>query len=149
MVVLNFQPANSKLKKLYKNPAIAPLLDIKLDGGRLLKGVLKVYSFSLLAGHSCPFAKLCKARVVIDENGKRRIEDGPDTEFRCYAASNEVRFQKVYDSRKHNFDTLKSLGNDTRKIAAAIESNLPSDAGIIRIHASGAFTLKTILTLGY
>jgi hypothetical protein len=39
----------------------------------------------------------------------------------------------------HNFNLLRSLKNDSRKIADLINSSLPKNAGIIRIHSSGGF----------
>ena len=42
-------------------------------------------------------------------DGKRRIKDGPDNEFRCFSASQEAQYTNVYNARKHNFDTLRNV----------------------------------------
>jgi len=138
-MTLKFNPANSKLAKLYKNRRTKRLLAMVTPSGKVLQNVLKVYSFDLPAGHSCPSAHLCKSRVDIID-GKRKIVDGPNTVFRCYAASSEVRFPAIYNNRKLNFDALRavvSLGKEG--IARVINHDLPSDAGIVRIHTSGDF----------
>jgi hypothetical protein len=125
---MNFSPANTKLKKLYKseNPAIQAYLS----------GKRKVYSFDLLSGHSCPFADKCLSKAVETPEG-RRIQDGPNTEFRCFSASQEVVYTNVYNSRKGNFENVRFLERD--EIAAIIQDSLPKNAGIIRIHVAGDF----------
>lgn len=116
-----FSPANSKLSKLYKVRELQ----------KYVKGK-KIYSFDLLAGHTCPYAKDCKSSVV---DGK--IVDGPDTDYRCYAASLEVIFKNVYI--KHENNTVQVKGKSKDEIVGLIKANLPKDAGIIRIHSSGDF----------
>lgn len=116
-----FSPANSKLSKLYSVRELQ----------KYVKGK-KIYSFDLLAGHTCPYAKDCKSSVV---DGK--IVDGPDTDFRCYAASLEAIFKNVYN--KHNNNTNQVKGKNKDEIVGLIKANLPKDAGIIRIHSSGDF----------
>lgn len=122
---LKFSPANSKLKKLEK---------------KLGK---KVYSFDLSAGHTCRYAKLCYSKAIESPEGLR-IQDGKETEFRCYAASQEVLYKNVYLSRKYNTDLIKSCGNNIKKIEELIGEALPSRADYIRLHSSGDF-----LTLNY
>lgn len=123
---MKFSPANAKLIKLYKNRHLK----------KWLKNNRKIYSFDLLSGHSCPFAKDCLAKVVI-ENGKKHLVDGPDTEFRCFSASQEVIFPGVYNLRSGNFESLR--GKTTEEMYALIAANIPKDAGIIRIHVAGDF----------
>lgn len=113
--MLRFSPANSKIRGLYGKPEFIKFLNGKL-----------VYSFDILSGHSCPYAEKCKSRVV---DGK--IQDGPKTEFRCFSASQEVVYPAVYRLRKSNFDALKE--------GAKIESYLPPDMGVCRIHVAGDF----------
>jgi len=96
----------------------------------------KVYTFSLLSGHSCPFAKDCLSKVVSTEDGPR-IKDGPHTKFRCFSASQEVFFPAVYNQRKHNFDTLKAC-DSTDEMVELIESSMPK-CGIVRLHVGGEF----------
>jgi len=83
-----------------------------------------VWEFNLPAGHSCPFANVCK--ICVDrETGKfERKGDG----FRCYAASAE-RFPGVRKSRWENFEAVK-MGE---------KPEIPKGATHIRIHSSGDF----------
>ena len=144
MTILKFSQANRKLKKLYKVPELEKFISLERGGKR-------VYSFDLPAGHSCPFAKDCYSKVV---DGK--ILDGKHTQFRCYAASQEVVYKGVFNLRKHNFDALTAIVRENKKMrepkkpgnhfsstcfkmAAAISYNLPKNAGVIRIHSSGDF----------
>lgn len=123
---VRFSSNNGKMAKLAKNPSIQPYL---IDGK-------KVYSFDLLAGHSCPFASRCLAKVeVID--GKFKVVDGPNQDHRCYAAMLEVR-PNVYNLHSANYKALTSL-DTVDAIASVIQAALPKDAGIIRIHSSGDF----------
>ena len=114
---LTFSHKNAKLNKL-----------AKLTGK-------KVYSFNLLAGYTCPFAKDCKSRVI-RKNGKSKIEDGKETKFRCYAASREALFPNLYNSHKKNTLVVKL---SKEEIIKELKNNLPKRAQIVRIHASGDF----------
>ena len=137
--MIKFSAANTKLKKLYKVAALAKWL----DGGR------KIYSFDLLSGWACPQADKCMSRAILVD-GKRRIQDGPNTEFRCFSASQEVVYTNVYNLRKGNFDAIRAIVADSTlseddkiyTIAKLIQSTLPKNAGIIRIHVAGDFFNK-------
>jgi hypothetical protein len=125
--MLKFSPANAKTKNLASIPQLA----------KYLAGGNKVYSFDLPAGHSCPFAKLCLSKVVVGRNGKRKLKDGKDTAFRCFSASQEIAYPSVYNARKYNFDALQNLHlND---MVRKIDSSIPVDCGILRLHVSGDF----------
>ena len=66
------------------------------------------------------------------------MQNGPETKFRCFAASAEAVYPSVRKARWHNYDLLreaKSLDN----MAALILGSIPKKAGIIRIHVSGDF----------
>lgn len=123
MYAFTFSPANKKLRKLYT----------KRFAKKWLAGNRKIYSFDLPAGYTCPFAKDCFAKVV---NGK--IKDGPDTLFRCYAASDEVRYPVVHRSRQNNLRKIRK-SNGVTEIRRKILANLPKDIGICRIHSGGDF----------
>ena len=124
--MLKFSPANAKLKALANDPELA----------EYLKGKRKVYSLDLLSGFSCPFAEKCLSKVhTID--GKRKLKDGPKTEFRCFSASQEATFTNVYKSRKHNFDLLK--GKSYESILRELSESMPKNLGICRIHVAGDF----------
>lgn len=119
---LKFGKANAKLKALEE-----------LTGK-------KVQTFSMLAGHTCPFAKDCLSKVVI-QDGKRKIQDGPDTEFRCFSASQEALYTNVYEGRKHNKDLMFAVRDCEDKLTALLSDSLPNKKreDIIRIHVSGDF----------
>jgi hypothetical protein len=130
---LHFSKANSKLAKLAKVDALK-----KWTRGK----TSSIYSFDLLAGHSCPFAKDCRSKAVELPNGKRKVVDGEQTIFRCYAASQEARLSNVYNVRKRNYDTMVQLCRDRNitadMIADVICDHLPF-CGLVRIHSSGDF----------
>ena len=125
--MLKYSPANAKTDALKQVDELKPFLS----------GKRKIYSLDLLSGYSCPFAKACLSKAVVDEHGKRHIEDGKDNEFRCFSASQEVQYTNVYNSRKHNFDTLRGLHlND---MIAMLNRSMPDNLGICRIHVAGDF----------
>jgi hypothetical protein len=124
--MVRFSNANVKIQALSAVDSIKPFLANKR----------KVYSFDLLSGHSCPFAKDCLSKVIkID--GRSKIKDGPDTQFRCFSASQEVLFPALYNLRKANFDALK--GQSVDYIASAIQSAMPANLGVCRLHVGGDF----------
>jgi len=123
--MLKFSNANAKTEALKKVPELA----------RFLTDKRKIYSLDLLSGYSCPFAKACLSKATVDENGKRKIKDGKDNEFRCFSASQEVQYTNVYNSRKHNFDLLRQSDN----MDLLLMDSLPKNAGIVRIHVAGDF----------
>lgn len=96
----------------------------------------KLYTFSKLSGHNCPFAKSCLSKAVQTPEGMR-IQDGPHTEFRCFSTSQEVLFPNVYASRKHNTDLTK--GKKVGELAELIRASLPVDGNVFRIHIGGDF----------
>ena len=114
--MLKFSPANSKLK----------ILEAKTGK--------KVYSFSLLSGHACPFANECFSKVV-----NRKVVDGPNTKFRCFSASQEATFPKTFDARESNFNLIKAEKGNVKGLSKLISTSLPSKAEIIRIHIGGDF----------
>lgn len=130
---VKFSKANTKLAKLYKVAALSRWL----DGGK------KIYSFDLLSGHSCPFADRCLSKAV-EVDGKRRIQDGPNTEFRCFSASQEVVYTNTYNLRKANFDAIRSL-KTSDEMVSVIESALPKNAGIVRWHVAGDIFNRTYM----
>jgi hypothetical protein len=95
----------------------------------------KIYTFSLPAGHSCPGAEACLSKAGRYGNG---LVDGPNCEFRCFAASEEARLTEVRLIRWHNMDKLKSCLT-TAEIVNLIQRSLPDDAETIRIHVSGDY----------
>jgi len=127
--MLKFGKANDKTKKLYK---------VKELKSFLTKGK-KVYNFDLLAGFSCPFADKCLTKAIRNpKTGKTTVWDGPNTEFRCFAASGEARLPDVYNAHKHNFDLLRKC-SDWKTMFLLISQSIPKNAGVIRVHSSGDF----------
>ena len=124
---MKFSKANAKIEALSQIPELA----------KYLEGKRKVYSFDLLSGHSCPFADKCLSKAIIID-GKRKIKDGPNTEFRCFSASQEVQYTNTYNSRKANFDALRGMDHSD-EMANAIQSAMPKNTGIVRIHVAGDF----------
>lgn len=126
--MLKFSKANAKIEALKKVDELSAYLENKR----------KVYSLDLLSGYSCPFAEQCLSKAVQLEDGKRKIKDGPKTEFRCFSASQEVQYTNLYNLRKGNFEALKSC-DDTMEMTKLIIDSMPKDAGIVRIHVAGDF----------
>ena len=116
---LVFGKANAKLRELER------VLEVKL------------VTFSLLSGFSCPYAKECLSQAVENSEGKRHIEDGKHTEFRCFSASQEVQYTGVYNSRKNNMDILEVAAQSYMEAADIIESSLPPKSTCVRIHVGG------------
>mgnify|MGYP003624771500 FL=1 len=127
--MIKFSKGNVKLQRLKSVPALAQYFT---KTGRSTK---KVYSFDLLSGFSCPFADKCKSKVV-QIDGRRKVVDGANTEFRCFSASQEATFTNVYNLRKGNFDAMRAIKNRSGMFRL-LNDSLPKDAGIVRIHVAG------------
>lgn len=125
--MLKISKANAKLRRLYNVPELQ----------RFLEGNRKVYSVSTLAGHTCPYAQDCFSKVV-EQNGSRKVQDGPLTEFRCYSVSEELIFKPVYEAHKFNTELIYSQGT-MAKMRDLILKSLPENLGIMRIHPDGDF----------
>ena len=101
-----------------------------------------VQSFSLLAGHTCPYAKDCLSKAILDVlTGKRTIEDGPDTKFRCYSASQETQYTGVYATRSRNTEIMRACKSQLEifnKLVEGIKS-LSKHTNALRVHESGDF----------
>ena len=130
--MLKFSKANNKIASLASVKAIKPFLGLKR----------KIYSLDLISGWSCPYADECLSKVIVDKIGKRTIKDGPNTKFRCFSASQEALFTYVYKNRKHNFDYIREQiknGINYIDLAILIESQMPKNLGVLRIHVGGDF----------
>ncbi|MAO76097.1 MAG: hypothetical protein CL699_07355 [Chloroflexi bacterium] len=98
--------------------------------------------FSLPAGKTCPGAVFCKSFAVLQDNGKRKIQDGKQTEFRCFAASSEVQYDAVYNLRANNMELLmRSVieGSMVDLINASVQHHRKKNTKLVRIHESGDF----------
>ena len=104
--------------------------------------------FSLPAGKTCPGALFCKSFAVLQDDGKRKIQDGKDTQFRCFAASSEVQYDAVFHSRAHNMELLmRSLieGSMVDLINSSIQHHRKKKTELVRIHESGDFFSRAYL----
>jgi len=115
-------------------------------GNKKLKQTL---IFDLPAGRTCPNSDKCRSYAVMNNNGKLTVEDGKNTIFRCYAASQEAQYKNVYNARKYNLDLIKnSLISDAFKndkintidlINKSIQKHITKNIDKVRIHSSGDF----------
>ncbi len=100
--------------------------------------------FSLPAGWTCPGADICLSRVI-ERDGHRMVQDGPNTVFRCFAASSEVTYPRVHDARMHNWRLIKqyiaadNFSGLVDLINRGIQDNAKRNTTKIRIHESGDF----------
>jgi hypothetical protein len=98
--------------------------------------------FNLPAGKTCPGAMFCKSFAAVDSNGKRKIVDGPHTEFRCFAASSEVQYDAVFENRARNLQLIvDALKTDSAAdlINDSIQASRTRKTQLVRIHESGDF----------
>ena len=117
--LLTFGEPNAKLKKMLKELS------------------LKLKTFTLPAGHTCPGAKDCLSRAN-RETGK--IQDGPDTEFRCFAASAEATYPSLRNMVWRNFELIKAtLKNSVDACADLICESLPKKFDIMRVLVGGDY----------
>lgn len=134
--MLRFSKANAKIKALANVPGVIPFLANKR----------KVYSFDLLSGHNCPYAKDCLSKAVEQPDGSRKIVDGPHTQFRCFSASQEVLFPALYNLRKGNTEVLALAASGGYNVAAdSLLAAMPKDAGVIRVHVGGDFNTSVYM----
>ena len=94
-----------------------------------------VYTFSLPAGWTCPGASACLSKADPIKGG---VKDGPNCQFRCFAASEESRLTVVRKIRWHNFNLLNQC-KTIWETAHLITDSLPKNAKVVRIHVSGDF----------
>jgi hypothetical protein len=101
-----------------------------------------ISTFSLPAGHSCPFAKECRSKfeLSIGKLVDGKLVDGKHCKFRCYAAMEE-RYPAVQKSRWHNFNIIKGIKSLDKTARIIFESI--HDTNRIRIHTSGDFFSET------
>jgi len=128
-----------------------------------------VTTFSLPAGWTCPFAHKCLKKVnryrvmdpekegegkiskrtgeFVPDKGKVVTQTGPEAEFDCFAANQEMQYDAVRENRWRNFDLLKIAGKKggaeaqadliTNSLNYFFENEGATDE--VRIHESGDF----------
>jgi hypothetical protein len=94
-----------------------------------------IATFSIPAGHSCPFAKDCLSKA---DRTTGKIIDGQHCRFRCFAASQEALFPSVRNSRWDNFEALKKA-KTVERMTQLIQDSLPNGYTYVRVHVSGDF----------
>ena len=130
--LLKFGEPNSKLKKMLKKMHL----------------ILK--TFTLPAGHTCPAAKDCLSRA---DRITGKIKDGPDTLWRCFAASAEATYPSLRNMVWYNFELLKQALKLDKEAGfencphttALINKSLPKKFDIMRVHVGGDFFSKLYL----
>jgi hypothetical protein len=108
------------------------LLSFGLGNAKLSKSIA---TFSLPAGHSCPFAKECLSKA---DRITGKLIDGKHCRFRCFAAANECTYPSVRASRWNNYDKLKGAAS-IEEMAKLIQKSLPKQIMMVRIHVSGDY----------
>lgn len=98
-----------------------------------------IFTFSLPSGYSCPGAKECLSKAVKQPDGSYKLQDGPHTKIRCFAAIDEALKPAVRIARWHNFNLLK--GKNTEQMISLIQDSLPTVKWkfIVRLHVAGDF----------
>ena len=76
-------------------------LTFALNNAKLTK---RVAILSLPAGHSCPFAKTCLAKV---DRITGKLTGGKHATVRCFATTPELLFKNVRESRWQNWELLQ------------------------------------------
>ncbi len=94
-----------------------------------------IATFSLPAGHSCPFALECLSKA---DRYTGKITDGPDAEFRCFSATTEARATTVRDARWRNWELLREA-RTLQGMADLINNSIPFGIQIVRLHVGGDF----------
>jgi hypothetical protein len=130
--LLKFGEPNAKLKKMLK----------KLS--------LKLKTFTLPAGYTCPAANECLSRA---DRITGKIKDGPNTLFRCFAASAEAVYPSLRKMVWHNFELLRAALIQDKKAgfensphtADLIHNSLPKKFDIMRVHVGGDYFSKQYL----
>jgi hypothetical protein len=96
--------------------------------------LIKIHTFSLPSGYSCPAADECLSR---SHKVTGKITDGVDMKYRCFSASDEAKSPQARRARWHNFELLRR--ESTATMVERIHYALPKAAQIVRIHVSGDF----------
>jgi len=102
----------------------------------------------LLSGYSCPGAEDCYAYARVNKKtGKRTIQEGKKTKFRCFSATQEAAFNDTFNQRKYNFDLLKK--KSFNELLNLIFKSIPQNANYIRVHVGGDFFSKDYMEAWY
>ena len=99
-------------------------------------------TFSIPVGHTCPYAKDCKASVPYE--GRVRVVDHKDQKYRCFAVNAEAAYPATREARRHNHRLLLKANSYVEKkkiIRESLNAFTQKNKGItaIRIHVGGDF----------
>lgn len=149
-----FDPLSHLVKKQLIDEKEDCLLSIGGGGNMKLKK-LRINYFSLPAGYTCPFARICK--TMMNKHGKafssgekvksvaQRLGVPPEEVVKCFAASTEGYSPETRRLRWRNYDLLRQFSGDVHGMADLMqrsiehyENNNPK-IKILRIHDSGDF----------
>lgn len=103
-----------------------------------------VGTFHLPSGFSCPGAKSCLAKAVVNKTtSKCHVQDGPHQKFRCFSASIEALRTTVRNIAWHNFDLVRGKSRD-QLISLLLKSlqmffSKNQKINVIRVHVGGDF----------
>jgi hypothetical protein len=123
-MAVKFQPVNAKLAHLK--------VYLEAIWGRKPH----IYGISLPAGHTCPSASDCLAKV---DRHTGKLTDGQNAQFRCFMATLEAFQPSMRESVWRNFDALRAHKNDAVAIARELQDAQPKDADVVRINVDGDF----------
>ena len=96
----------------------------------------RIKAFTLPSGWTCPGALDCLSKAD-RETGK--ITDGDETTFRCFAASSESQYKNTRAMVWRNFEAIRSCKGDDLELADLLQSQLPKNFDILRVHVGGDF----------
>ncbi len=117
--LLKFKDANGKLKKMAKK------LGIKLK------------TFTLPAGYTCPGAKDC---LAFADRKTGKVKDGKDTQFRCFMASLEAVFPSLREMVWENLRLIRNeLNSGYMQCEDLICESLPKKFDVMRVHVGGDY----------
>lgn len=94
-----------------------------------------VATFSLPAGHTCPFAKECLSKA---NRITGRLTDGKHCRVRCFSVSQECAYPNVRKIRWDNYEMLEEAGT-TEKMGKLIQRSLPAGIFSVRPGVAGDF----------
>lgn len=111
-----------------------------------------IRTLSLPAGKTCPGANKCLSKCVKCSLGEKtlfgshlrvggyKVQDGPNTEYRCYGSTEEAMYPSVRECRNANLDLLLAA-KTTAKMADLICASIPPSNWPVpvRIHPVGDY----------
>ncbi|MAF43301.1 MAG: hypothetical protein CMI54_03900 [Parcubacteria group bacterium] len=104
---------------------------------------LKLKTFTLPAGYTCPGAKDCLAYA---DRKTGKVKDGKETQFRCFMASLEATFPSLRAMVWENYEQLQvTLKNGVDACADLIHNSLPKKFDVMRVHVGGDYFSKEYL----